>query len=841
MKIFSLLFCLLFATVAEAQQSWIRINQLGYLPDLPKGAVWCAQSGNVPSEWSLRDAKTGAEVTKGKTQSFGAYGPFRHTARLDFSFYKKSGSYYLQAGETRSAVFSIDANVYKGAADFCLRYMRQQRCGFNPFLNDSCHTQDGYVRYGQNIPDSSYVDARGGWHDASDYLQYVTTSANATHHLLLAGRDFPAVFTDKHLANGRPGSNGQPDVIDEARWGMEWLNRMYPGGDTMYNQVADDRDHISMRIPKEDSQYGKGYQRPVYRITGESQQQGKGWNKTTGTSSTAAKIAAAFALAYQSGIHVETAEKSYAKATGAYRFALKKPGVTQTVSVKAPYIYAEENWTDDMEMAGAALAGMLWNENQKAVDDMLDRAVAYAINEPITPWLGADTAAHYQWYPFINTGHYELTRLLRQRAAKAKGAEAVYWQKRADMLMDFYRTGIEKVWEKAEQNAFYRGVPFIWCSNNLTAAFAIQCFWYRSLSGDNRYAAFEQANIDWLFGCNPWGTSMVYGLPAQGDTPVDPHSAFTHLKKYPIDGGLVDGPVYTSIYKSLIGIKLQDEDEYAPFQSDLAVYHDDYGDYSTNEPTMDGTASLVYLLASREANKMPEHLAANKTMTYGAITRGDTRTKKIALVFTADEFADGTAAITKALADKKTKASFFLTGNFYRKNKTAVQQLKRGGHYLGPHSDKHLLYCSWDKRDSLLVTEEQFSADLKKNYEMMAAHGIRREDAAFFLPPYEWYNDSIAAWTKKSGVQLINFTPGTRSNADYTWPALSNYLSSQAIYDQIVRYEKESASGLNGFILLLHLGTDPARKDKFYRLLPALLEYLKKRGYDFQRVDELLK
>ena len=88
---------------------------------------------------------------------------------------------------------------------------------------------------------------------------------------------------------------------------------------------------------------------------------------------------------------------------------------------------------------------------------------------------------------------------------------------------------------------------------------------------------------------------------------------------------------------------------------------------------------------------------------------------------------------------------------------------------------------------------------------------------------------------------MINFTPGTRSNADYTWPALSNYLGSQAIYDQVVRYEKESASGLNGFILLLHLGTDPARKDKFYRLLPALLEYLKKRGYDFQRVDELLK
>ena len=93
---------------------------------------------------------------------------------------------------------------------------------------------------------------------------------------------------------------------------------------------------------------------------------------------------------------------------------------------------------------------------------------------------------------------------------------------------------------------------------------------------------------------------MVYGLPSDGDTPTDPHSSFTHLKNYPIDGGLVDGPVYTSIYSNLIGIQLHEADEYSEFQSELAVYHDDFGDYSTNEPTMDGTASLIYLLAAEQ-------------------------------------------------------------------------------------------------------------------------------------------------------------------------------------------------------------------------------------------------
>ena len=193
----------------------------------------------------------------------------------------------------------------------------------------------------------------------------------------------------------------------------------------------------------------------------------------------------------------------------------------------SPYIYAEDNWVDDMELAAAS---------QK----LFDEAMSYAKQEPTTPWLGADTAKHYQWYPFINLGHYELARQL-------KGS-------RRDTITGYYKQGIEAVWNKAKHNAFYRAIPFIWCSNNLTTSFAIQCCWYKELTHDDQFAELKQANVDWLLGCNPWGTSMVYGLPAQADTPVDPHSSFTHLGNYPIDGGLVDGPVYTSIYKGLIGI-----------------------------------------------------------------------------------------------------------------------------------------------------------------------------------------------------------------------------------------------------------------------------------------------
>lgn len=221
--------------------------------------------------------------------------------------------------------------------------------------------------------------------------------------------------------------------------------------------------------------------------------------------------------------------------------------------------------------------------------------------------------------------------------------------------------------------------------------------------------------------------------------------------------------------------------------------------------------------------------------------RGDVSEKKIALVFTGDEFADGGDFIAETLQKEKMNASFFLTGRFYRNTafEGIIGKLKKNGNYLGCHSDQHLLYCDWAKRDSLLVTKQEFVEDLQKNYEALGKFGINKSEATYFLPPYEWYNDSIAVWTNQQKLQLINFSTGTRSTADYTYPELKNYRSSQEIYDSIIKYEKES--GLNGFILLVHIGTDPRRTDKFYHQLPRLIKDLKQKGYQFLKIDELLR
>ena len=564
----------------------IRVNQVGYLPDAPKVATRALSSEQAMATYVVRDERDRVVYGPRRAERAPGFGPCVVTHRLDFTALRRAGTYRIVAGELTSPAVRIGPRVYDGGADTLLYYMRQQRSGWNPLFRDSVHKRDGIIvdspRAGQ------YVPVSGGWADAADYLQYVTTSANAAFVMLMAYRDHPTAFADRFQANGTDGANGIADVVDEARHGLEWLSRMFPGDGEMFNQLADDRDHSFFDLPVNDSSdygWGKGKERPVYPCTGRPQGLFQNKNRATGLASTAGKYASAFALGAQL---FATRDSAFAavlrrKADAAYRLGRDHPGACQTAPARSPYFYEEDNWADDMELGAAVLSG------SSARPELLADAIAYAAQEPVTPWMGADTANHYQWFPWHNNGHYEIWRVARAHGDVATQAQ----------MADYYRRGLEAVVGRAE-NGFRIGVPFIWCSNNLMTSFATQAMLYRRMTGDQRFRSYEQAALDWLLGTNPWGVSMVIGYPNAGVTAKDPHSAVAaRLGVDKLLGGLLDGPVYRSIYSNLKGITLHQPDEYARFNTGRMVYHDDLGDYSTNEPIMDGTASLVYLLAGQ--------------------------------------------------------------------------------------------------------------------------------------------------------------------------------------------------------------------------------------------------
>lgn len=221
--------------------------------------------------------------------------------------------------------------------------------------------------------------------------------------------------------------------------------------------------------------------------------------------------------------------------------------------------------------------------------------------------------------------------------------------------------------------------------------------------------------------------------------------------------------------------------------------------------------------------------------TYGAIIRHNVESKNIYFIFSADEAFEGAHHILDVLEKHGAKASFFLTGNCLRNevHKDVIKRIIEDGHFVGGHSDNHLLYAEWDKRDSLIVSEDSLVTDFKKNMYELERWGIDVSTIKYYLPPYEWYNKRSVELVEKEGQKSINYTAGIRTPADYTTPDMKNYKSSEELIEQLFTFEEEK--GLNGAIILIHPGTHPDRKDKLYLHLDSIVAELKIRGYSFDR------
>ncbi|MBW3469975.1 glycoside hydrolase family 9 protein [Arthrospiribacter ruber] len=585
LKIILLLNFFLTSQAEKDEELYIRINQLGYLPEDSKIAVLFSHN-TKPETIQLIQSRSDKLIKeiKPKRMEKENWGGFQYW-EVDFSEIREEGEYFLQSkrSKTKSPVFKIGKNAFSNHQETLLEFMRQQRCGYNPTLDMVCHQKDGRTFFGP-MPDSTFVDLSGGWHDAGDQLKYLITSSYATAHMLMAYKMYPDRFEDKVNALGQAMPNGIPDILDEAKWGLDWIHKMHPAPDQLFHQVADDRDHRGFKIPnKDNSDYGWGENsyRVGYFATGRPQGLMQYQSEATGIANLAGRSAAAMALAakiWEEDLNDPVfAEKCKKAALSLYALGREKEGYQQGNSYSAPYRYNEETWADDMEWAAAELYKLTGEAKY------LDQAKHYALmSNTEDSWTVRDSAAHYQLYPFINMGHYSLHEVADEDFKK--------------ILEGYYLDGIKYTLARAERNPFQIGIPFIWCSNNLLTSLVTQVILYEKMSGDKSFEPFLTAQRDWLFGRNPWGTSMFTGIPEGGEYPVEVHTSTYVLLGMEVPGGLVDGPISRYIYNNLIGLTLHNTDKFERVQNERVVYHDDVGDYSTNEPTMDGTAGAILMM-----------------------------------------------------------------------------------------------------------------------------------------------------------------------------------------------------------------------------------------------------
>ncbi len=144
----------------------MRANQVAYRSQDTKTAVAFSELP-LPDRFAVIGEGTGASVFEGKILPLTGerWGRFDHQAELDFTVVTRPGRYVLRLGEARSLPFAIGGHALDDLPDQLLEFMRQQRCGYNPWLRVRCHQLDGFSAYGP-LPAGTAIDARGGWHDA---------------------------------------------------------------------------------------------------------------------------------------------------------------------------------------------------------------------------------------------------------------------------------------------------------------------------------------------------------------------------------------------------------------------------------------------------------------------------------------------------------------------------------------------------------------------------------------------------------------------------------------------------------------------------------------------------
>ena len=266
-RFLSLVLCLCLAAcgaknVSETTTPHIVIDQFGYLPELDKRAIIrspeigydAGQSFTPGSRYAVIDVASDQAVYEGAPTVWDEGRVHEQSGDkvwwFDFSAVTQEGSYLIRDVErgVDSHPFDIANDVYTPVLKAAFKTLYYQRAGFEKrapyalpgYEDGASHLgpgQDPQARlYNAKEDASTERDLRGGWYDAGDYNKYTSWTANYVRGLLHAYLENPAAWTDDF---GIPESgNGVPDILDEVKWGLDWLERMQNDNGSMLSVMS---------------------------------------------------------------------------------------------------------------------------------------------------------------------------------------------------------------------------------------------------------------------------------------------------------------------------------------------------------------------------------------------------------------------------------------------------------------------------------------------------------------------------------------------------------------------------------------------------------------------------
>ncbi|MFD8972857.1 glycoside hydrolase family 9 protein [Streptomyces sp. NPDC059593] len=566
------------ATASSAATTAVRVNQVGYLPDGPKRATVVTTATGALA-WQLRNA-SGTVVASGSTVPHGADAPSGQTVQVaDFSSYRSAGAGYVLAVDGGSSVpFDIRADLYDTLRSDSMAFFHHQRSGISidaSLVGSAYARPAGHLGVAPNKGDTSVPcqttvcdyaqDVRGGWYDAGDHGKYVVNGGistwlvvNSFERAKRAGKD--AALGDSTLRVPERG-NGVPDVLDEARWELDFLMRMQVPADKQYAGMAFHKIHdaawtgMPMR-PEQDAQ-PRELHRPSTAAT----------LNLAAAAAQCARVFRPYDAAY--------ADRCLSSARRAWTAARANPALYAPDSDgTGGGAYGDAQVTDEFYWAAAELYA---TTGESAYRDAVTSSSWHTSATAFTPYgFGwADTAALGRLVLATVPNGLPATDVARVRASVTAAADGYL----SRMTAQGYAVPVP-------------ADGYFWGSNGEVANDAVVMAVAGELTGDVRYRTGALETMDYLLGRNALGLSYVTGY-GETSSQNQHHRFWAHQLDtslpHPPAGSLAGGP----------NSALQDPvaEEKLTGCAPAACYVDDIGSYSTNEVAVNWNAPLAWLAA----------------------------------------------------------------------------------------------------------------------------------------------------------------------------------------------------------------------------------------------------
>ncbi len=519
---------------------YFRLNQVGFLTDENKTAIILSNTNLDGLKIEVKNIRTNqsaySQVLK---NNLGPYGNFKFTYSFDFTTVTQTGEFLLEAGNRQSFPFAISNYVNKGIAELLLDFFKIQRCGYtNPELHNVCHIADATSIVDGKRTLQQSVDLTGGWHDAGDYVKFLNTTAYSTYILLFAYEFNPQKFGfDRDR-------NGSPDILEEAKIGLDWMIRAAYKNDKFITQVQDLRDHdVGWRLPEDDP---LAFDRPGFV--------GIGKNLIGIYSATMAIASRIWRDKFQ---YNEFADKCLGLAEKYYSIRNRVPDVDSS----GTGMYLDNSFEGKMALGAVEL--YLTNKKPNYLND----AKLYADSAGSDFW--------WSWGNINSIAHYRLAMF----DAKYK---------------DFIKNSLEHFSKNMQNNLFGLGTTLSWGTNHTLLGITLLNILWSRLSNDKAYNSLATIQKDFILGRNPWGISFIYNVGKNFTKNFHHQVSFIKGK---LNGGFAAGPATKEFLKNY-NITYENPDKYAKFQTSDMFYRDDRVDYITNEPTIAANATAIFVFGN---------------------------------------------------------------------------------------------------------------------------------------------------------------------------------------------------------------------------------------------------